>query len=336
MKQNETLHYEFDRPGWLASSGYLKRRILFLDLNHWIGLADGQEASYRKLSEALHEAVDSGQVICPVSPSLLMEVEKRSSDDKRRRYCQLMDHLSGGLSLRVSTVTFAEEFRAIALGESINREVAYSLFVDAMSSGSRLEFPKEWEKESAKQAAKLVFEELESWPVLEAVEALTEERREQIIGQLRDGWSELARQAGEWKKHNKDMSAKDIEQTEFAATARALVPQIAPFLLEAEDSVLRALISTSEDDKREMLSACPIFWCKYKMAAAIRWHKETLKENDLWDLEHVVSATPYVDCVACDGGTRHICTHVARLDDKFETRIVSKPSEILDWLIEQN
>ena len=88
----------------------------------------------------------------------------------------------------------------------------------------------------------------------------------------------------------------------------------------------------SDGEKREMLKACPIFWCRYKLLAAIRAHKKTLKENDLWDLQHVLSAAPYVDCLACDGGTRHICTQLVRVDEKYETKIVSKPGEILAWV----
>lgn len=335
MSENETLSYEFDRLGWLEKTGYLKRRVLFLDLNHWIRLSDGQDELYRELSEALHEAVDAEQLICPVSPSLLMEVEKRPYGDRRSRYCRLMDRLSGGLSLRVSPAVLAEEFRALALGQQIERQIAYSFYLDAMSRGSRLEFPEGWAIESADQAAEVVFDQLTSWPILEAINATTDEQREQSIGYLRDGWSKLARDTGDWREQNEPVPAKDIEQAEVASTVNSLVPHAASFMLEAGFSVLSRLSSMPDDEKRAMLKACPRFWCQYRMAAALRTHKKTLKENDLWDLEHVVSATPYVDCLACDKGTRHICTQLAGMDDKFGTRIVSKSSEILAWLRDQ-
>lgn len=313
----------------MRKTRYLTRPILFLDLNHWINLAKEQDNVYRELNKVLHEAVDAGKLVCPVSPSLLMEVEKRPLSHKRYRYCQLMDRLSGRLSLRDERAIFAEEFRAQGLGQQIERQIAYSFFLDAMSTGSRLEFPEGWTTELAEQAAGLIFERLTSMPIPTVVNMSTEEQRDRNISFLRNGWSQLAQQAGEWREQNEGVSAGEIERVEFAATVDALVPHVAPFFMEADRSVSIKLGSMSDDEKREMLKACPTFWCRYKLLAAIRSHKKTLKENDLWDLQHVLSAAPYVDCLGCDGGTRHTCIQLVRLDEKYETKIVSKPDEIL-------
>ena len=46
-------------------------------------------------------------------------------------------------------------------------------------------------------------------------------------------------------------------------------------------------------------------------------------------------AVPYVDCLATDGGTRHICADVLKMDKKFGTRIISpdtKDTKLRDWL----
>lgn len=333
MNGQRTISYDFDRLGWLQRSGYLTRRILFLDLNYWISLYEERNDVYRELSKALHEEVDAGRLICPVSPSLLMEVQKRPRDERRYGYCQLMDRLSGRLSLRVGPAIFAEEFRALALGLTIEREVAYSFFLDAMSSGWRLNFPEGWTRQSSQQAARLAFDQFTSMSIPVAVNIPTDEQREQNITYLREGWSRLAQQAGEWREQNEEVSAREIEQAEFASTVQSLVPHAASFLLtEADRSVLTRLNSMSDDDKREMLEACPTFWCEYKVLAAVRSSRRTVGENDLWDLQHVASAAPYVDCLACDRGTRHICAQLVRMDEKYGTRIVARPDEILAWV----
>ena len=132
------------------------------------------------------------------------------------------------------------------------------------------------------------------------------------------------------------MSAAEIERAEFASTVDALVPSASLYLLqEANPMVVTRLLAPStmsDNEARETLKACPTFGCRYKLLAALRSHKSTVRENDLWDLQHVASATPYVDCLACDGGTRHICTQLAGLDDKYGTKIISKPREILEWV----
>lgn len=205
MSEDDTPTYRFDRLEWLEGTVHLQRSTLFLDLNHWIGLSDRQDDVYRELSDALHDAVDTGRVICPVSPSLLMEVEKRSRDDRRDRYSRLMDRLSGGLSLRVHPATFAEEFRLVVSGKRITRQIAYSHFLDAMSSGSGLRFPAGWTQESASKAAELIFEEVTSMSIFRAVNMMADEQPDQSIGHLRSGWSRLAREAGEWREKTKTL-----------------------------------------------------------------------------------------------------------------------------------
>lgn len=126
MSEQEGISYSFNRLVWLRKTRYLTRQILFLDLNHWINLAEEQDNVSRELNKALHEAVDAGKLVCLVSPSLLMEVEKRPLSDMRYRYCRLRDRLSGKLSLRDELAIFAEEFRARGLRQQIERQIAYS------------------------------------------------------------------------------------------------------------------------------------------------------------------------------------------------------------------
>jgi hypothetical protein len=57
------------------------------------------------------------------------------------------------------------------------------------------------------------------------------------------------------------------------------------------------------------------------------------KRNDIWDFLHVAMAAPYVDCLATDGSTRSIlCAGTLKMDKKFGTRVISKDTELIDWL----
>jgi len=123
---NPNLSVKFDRLEWLERTESLKPRILFLDLNYWIRLSEGQDEIYREMRNLLYKAVEKRQLICPVSLSLLMEFQKRPASNKREDIAQLMDRLSRKLSLRINLVIFTEEFRALLAGEQIERDVAYS------------------------------------------------------------------------------------------------------------------------------------------------------------------------------------------------------------------
>jgi len=96
--------------------------------------------------------------------------------------------------------------------------------------------------------------------------------------------------------------------------------------------LLAELASTSEEEKRRLLDKCPSFYCNYKLLSALRTSRPRIRENDLWDLEHAVTALPYVDAFASDRGTRHLCSDVLGLDSRFDTLVTSDVQHLIDWL----
>lgn len=248
-----------------------------------------------------------------------------------------MDQLSGRLSLRVDPAIFTQEFRALILGRTIERQIAYSFFLDAMSpSGWRLELSESGWPTLTEQTVRKASERFTSISVPQAINMPTEQQREQSMDPLRNGLKMLAQRAGEWGEQTEQASAEEIEQAEFGSTVDSLVPLAADALLEEADPLVIAGLHTTANmtnaERREMLEACPIFWCTYKLLASIRSHMGKITENDLWDLQHVASAAPYVDCLACDRRTRHICAQLVKMDEKYGTKIISKPEEILAWV----
>jgi hypothetical protein len=326
---NRTI-YKFDRPRWLEQKSLADRRILFLDLNYWINLAQEQNPLNIELRNLLSEQVSSSKIICPVSPSLLLELKKRPQSDKRNKYCQLMDELSEGVSLRNSPAIFKEEFRAVIKDQTIDRYTAYSHFIEALLDSLRIEFPESgWGQADIDRAADLIFDYLNGMSIVDVVDIEVEDDKEGSILRLRNGLSELCKQGGEWREKNR-VSRRDIEQAEFASTARSFMPIMIAALLGTDTTSLQRL--SSENDKAEILKRCPTFWCEYHLMAELRIHKAQLKENDLWDLQHVASALPYVDCVACDNPTRHLCSDVLRLDKRYGTTVISTISDLKDWI----
>ena len=320
-----------DRSRWLKTSDLLDRQIIFLDLNFWIGLTEGTTADFRELERVLSEAVTVGQVVCAVSPSLLLEVKKRPASARRTQYCDLMDRLSCGLSLRQWQFVFADEFLCIIEDRKSERQIAYSHFTEALSSGTLIEWsntPSAAEKDRAMQ---VIPEILYQMTIRDFVNIEVPEHEEGSISSLRAGLANLAKQEEEWREKFTD-SRRDIEKAEFAATIRAVVPQIAELIPELPSQLLEYLASTSEEEKRELLDRCPSFHCNHKLVSALRTNRIRVRENDMWDTEHVVTALPYVDGFACDRGTRHLCSDVLQLDARFNTEVVSSAGKLINWI----
>jgi hypothetical protein len=330
----EKLTYKFDRLRWLEAKGFLSRKTIFLDLSFWIGMAEGQSPSYIKLKGLLSKRVAERQVICPVSPSLLLELKKRPSSKKRAKYCQLMDELSLGLSIRHWLVIFKEEFKSVAEERRIEPQIAYSHFVDALSASMRVGFENAWPETDASRASNAIFDYVDKMTIGEIVEIEVDEGREGSITFLRNGLSQLAQHDKTWRQNHSD-SWSTIEQAEFAATVRAVLPQITRALTEIALSSSEKLAAASIKEKAEVLNQCPTFWCQHKLTTALRSNRVEINENDLWDLEHVASTVPYVNCLACDSGTRHLCSEVLKLDSKYGTTTISDVDDLVEW-VQQN
>ena len=141
----------------------------------------------------------------------------------------------------------------------------------------------------------------------------------------------MTQQEQAWRQSHPD-SRRTIEQAEFAATVRLVLPQILSSPTDISPSAFEGLLTTSIEEKAEMLKQCPTFWCHYQLMTALRLNRAKLDENDLWDLEHAASALPHVNCFACDNGTRHLCSEVLKLDDKYGTVVTSKIDDLVEWV----
>ena len=109
----------------------MRRKLLFLDLTFWIKLSELKNPPHEQLKALLSDLVETGKLICPVSPSILMELWKQSGGTHRDSISQLMNELSKGLSLQDIYTTFPPEFEAALDGRQAERQVAYSHFLDA-------------------------------------------------------------------------------------------------------------------------------------------------------------------------------------------------------------
>ena len=242
-----------------------------------------------------------------------------------------MDELSQGLSIRNWPVIFKDEFGATVEGRHIEPQVAYSHFVEAFSAGMQLVFDETWSPVDADRASGLLFEYLDKLQIGEIVAIDVDENQEGSIRFLRNGLSQLTQNEQAWRQSHSD-SRNTIEQAEFAATVQIVLPQILSSPADIDPTAFERLLITSIDEKAELLKKCPTFWCHSQLMTALRLNRSKLKENDLWDLEHAASALPYVDCFACDGGTRHLCSQVLKLDDKYDTAILSKVDDLTEWV----
>ena len=80
------------------------RRMVYLDMKYWIWLRDPanapEPAKVQDLLDILKSRMKSGQLLCPLSYTTLLELSKIGSAEVRLSQAQLMDELSGGIGIR--------------------------------------------------------------------------------------------------------------------------------------------------------------------------------------------------------------------------------------------
>ena len=329
--------YSFDRTGWLESRGYLDKRLAFLDLNFWINLAEPQNSQQEEVARLLSSLVEARKVICPVSVSLLLELAKQPRSIRRDTQSRLMDELSQGLSLRMVEDIFHQEFENTLQDRHTERQAAYSHFLDAAWQGITLPAPgqrteNQVPRELAEALARAMFSLLIGMTITDFLNTWMGGATENSVPSMRQAFSERALQEREWRRENIP-SRLGVEHAEFEGTFQALRPTMLRVISTVDPDGLR---NWKMDELISLLDECPSFWCSYKMMSAARNNRPALIENDVWDFLNVAFAVPYVDCLACDNATRHICSNVLSMDQKYGTRIVSRWEDFLAWLHDLN
>lgn len=326
------LSFTFDRIQWLKNRGFLEKKFLYMDLNFWIWLVEGTTNKHIKIRKTISKLVKQDKLVCPVSPTLLLEIKKQEDLKKRKQRCELMDQFSKGLSLRNFAIIFAEEFREVTEKEMIPREIAFSHFMEAFGVAMHFDFPEGWSTKDAERATELIFEHIEKTPISAIFSIEVSEDDPASILSLRKDLEEVYKSEKEWRDQNQT-SINEIEAAERSSLVSAYVRFIAHSLLGMNRISLLKLNEMSDNERSQLLNSCPSFWCSYKLRAALRSNRRNgIKENDLWDLHHVASSIPYVDSVACDNGTRHLCTEMLEVEQKYGTKVISKDTELLAWL----
>lgn len=323
MSQDE-FRYQFDSLAWLRSQEVLDRKILLLDLNFWIQMSKSESKLQCELKDRIAELVSARRLLCPVSPSLIMELGKQSPSPFRDVQSRLMDDFSGGVAIKLGPRVFPLEYEAAANGQRIDRAVVFSHYFDAlMEKPFAFQSPSALPDAVARAAVGILLESQLQVSITEFMNTSFSQEIDPAVTRMSNNFRDMAEHHKEWAKKQK-LTRKQIEKAEFQSLRDAILPDISP-VIETTCSGTRML---------EILDDCPTFWCIYQAYTALR-RRGSVKQNDIWDVLNIAPAIPYVDCVASDRGTRHIFKQQLGAEKRYGSRIISSESDLLLWLDEQ-
>jgi len=319
---------------WLEESSFLQWRLVYLDLRYWIGMCDRADAAHIELYERLSELLEAGKIICPVSTPLIIEAQKRPRSPRRDAWYALMDTFSRGLCLRALHLVFKDEFRACYAGDVTDKRVAYASVADAFGS-MKLRAPTgTWSEERLAEITHELYPKMAGMSIAEMMgdDRIAEAGTSHAL-KLQAAWEALCQREQDARATHTDTISALLE-AEFAATTRSYMRQIIDVVMCHGTQKLDALQGLSKSKSRALLLACSAFVAEYRLVAFLRSNRKKVRPNDLWDVLHVANALPYVDCLGCDRGTRHLCEQtLPYLPSRGDSAVVvSSPQGLLDWL----
>ncbi len=317
--------------------GTENRKVLYIDLNHWINLAKARKKGDLALEQRLETLVDSGKIVIPISAVHIMEACSILKDKQRQDLASMLRNLSRGFVLRnLENVRYIEmESRignhyGIPMPQDIRPFVLAKGYLRAFGE-PRIDFSQMQKIDPVKSA------EVER----EFLQILDNERSLDLI--LSEYVPKLAKESAEAKLirfgHNsarlaaKGKNLREAEKDcvlELAKEFAKLAAQVANDLKLSND-LLKSNQPKHFWTKEYMLSVPTVnVWSKLSLYLS-RCITQDITVNHLYDMGHLAVALPYCDIVVADSEMAHLLTF-RKLNNIYGTVVYSSLESCIDNL----
>lgn len=335
---------------WVAARGRI-----YLDKCFWIHLRAARTLASSPpgaadLLDALVAGVSNGQLVCPISDVLFLELMKQSDPVTRGATAELIDELSCGITLSPEPTRVATEvahFLHANVGHSVHplehlvwTKVPYILGVQHPVATA---FP----EDERLVIQKAFFDHL--WEVSLST----------MVETIGDAWPPASPFVDIADRLNRDNAAHAPSMKSFAQVYRdeinGVLELAAPIAAEVlHDMAVKSLgpgIQPSADEREGITRQClgllraavrkPVGQRALRtlqvgalLHAALRWNRtQKLNANDIFDFHHAGAALGYCDVLLTDGPTHTLLMqrHLS-IERDFPCRVMSSIEEAATWV----
>jgi hypothetical protein len=320
--------------------------IVYLDLNHWIGLAQAsighaKGSSFVSTLEACRAARSAGTALFVLSGTIYAEMLKIKEPARRENLADVMEELTDFATLVSRVVVmeceisamldpFAKKPNPLPKVPLIGRGVRHAF---GLNSGIRIIGPSGDETERVREVVGIQkFEDIVAQSIHEMERSVLRgpSNNQEAVNLRALGWNpEATTQVSENRAtQERDLTVQlDCEQRWRRGRLRDVVSareleiefqNILPRALEERGLVLAEVISDIES-ARAFVRAMPSTEVSIELKTA--WHKNGEKQwtaNDIYDIDAMALAIPYCDVVVTEKACHHILTF-AGLGERMHT-----------------
>ena len=352
--QTWDLHAELDElePEWARS--IVGKRRLYLDTNYWIKLRDAQLGRPKyahdiELLAALRAAVQQGIAVAPTSDASFLELMKQTDDNTRQATAQLMDELSGGMTLCGHQERVSLELQ-VWLRKASGHQVSLHDLVWTRPIFILGRFdPREHIRPGTSFRNAMSREQFQQmW-----LSPLTEFTAWAKPDSLKEFDDTAAKLNTEMQLHAAAATSfKKLVMDEMAGAFDLATPMLAGLLAdlfgrgknpqvnkEIQDpaflkSLFNMLMSAFDQKPEEVGRTLPSLYIHAKCHAALRWDKNSkLKGNDLLDYQHAAAGVGYCDAFFTEAHLANMLrTKHVKLAEEFSRFVTPDTAEALDYV----
>jgi hypothetical protein len=335
--------------------------VVYLDLNHWISLAQAsvghpKGSSFVRTLEACRAARSAGNAVFVLSAVHYMEMNKIKDPAQRRAVAAVMEELTSFASLLSRVVVmeleltamldrFAREPSALPTIPLLGRGVRHSF---GRQSGLRIMGPSgDATGQMRERMGAEAFDDLVTRAELLLDRSVLQGPSGDEVEDLRAiGWKpEAETQVAESRAaEERDQTLRLDGEGPWRHSRLRDVVSARELLIEFQDMLPRALaqrdlvltdVISDPQSAREFVRAMPSTEVAIELKTA--WHRDRGKPwtaNDIYDIDALSLAVPYCDVVATEKACHHVLK-VARLGERMHTALLRNlkdlPSTLDRW-----
>lgn len=307
-------------------------KILYLDQNKWIELAQGQKSAtdfpaQREVLALLVDEANAGRLVIPLTATNLYETQKINIQERREHLAWVQSTLSQGTVFRGRhkrlEIEIVDHLRAGSGLEPLPRDPHWFLsnvFFECTAEIGDTRIP---------QASERVLEIIRSNPprfMFEYLIGLPEDIRIASVSKFSEG-SEKLRQAIE-ERRLRDAS-ENVSMRRKLSSARLMINELDLVL-----SFIRMAELPEPDENavlqkfaRSIVNECPTYFIEREIGLRIEAQDRSIEENDFRDMQTFCAVIAYADIIVAENMFSNLAMQ-ARLHKKYCTRITTKLADI--------
>lgn len=313
--------------------------IVYIDLNHWINMAQGIKQGGSAFFDRLASLVQRKKIAIPASVVLLMELLAVKNPDQRKDVGGVIKGLTDRFIIRDFDSVLRMEV-ANAVAEHFGDKRPFSLPERAFGFGYleafghvKLEIPNGEQVDPQKVAEMLDH----YWDIIEGSTALDPMLAKLSIPKIQEG-SDEHKTMIEATRRTRDES----KGNSFVALKKKYIGNMAESVARFFDhavSDLGLLVNgfppamPVEFRTPEFLETLPLIhvWSDLHLYLYHKNPEMKVEVNDLYDVSHLAVAIPYCDVVVCDKKMAAVVTS-SGLDKAYDTKVFGDLSKAVDCL----